>query len=748
MLNANLPFYEVIGEAIRAGGLSLNEISAALHQRGFSIDKATLSRWTTGTQPTLKQLGALRCLPEVLGLSLAQQTAFQRALNRWLRDTAGLSGAAPLAYRRHTLGSAPSFVGRAAELQHVQSFVDRHRSVAITGLGGVGKTTLALQVLHLCADHFVSGCEALVVHANQSTASIVVHVARRLGIHLPQDTPLDDSGALLDWLSTYTAEIDLLFLLDNVSAEAQVSALIQQLHRITWVLTSRRPLALSHVAVLALEAPDDEEAASLLLNQAGLPGDPTTRPLAQQIAGRLGNLPLAISCAAGLTTLLDSDLKAVWQRLDSGGLNVLRLDYADLPRFFGLMLDHQLPSTQRVFELCGAFGLPQISSAIFQLMADRLHLHLAGLLSLGDLSLVKWPEGNEFFVLHPLIHEYAAQRLQHALDETEVRRVFSAVYAELAQTWRQSRDYETMQGELENVLAAANYAYDARDWEIFWLFWSPVTHYLWVNGDQERYAAFDARFLEAARARGDRLSEAEILLELAWTRVERREWSVADRFLREALAVCKSLPDGALLYARALRYQAKISDRLQQPERARSLLQTAEEIVRGQGPVQGRIALSLALIYLHLAQLAYRTQRGEQAISVGRAALQFCDLAGPDGYGYWPGIAVDVGDMFYTAGDQEQAEQHWLAATDSKWQPVEDESPATAAARLAYLAALRGNKEEALRLARTAHQIYLQRGLVRYSLRVGEWLRNYEDNDAIGPLLDLAQFENEGYPPG
>ncbi len=89
------------------------------------------------------------------------------------------------------------------------------------------------------------------------------------------------------------------------------------------------------------------------------------------------------------------------------------------------------------------------------------------------------------------------------------------IYAGLAQNWQPARDCEAMHGELENVPTAANYASDAQDWEGFWQFWSPITHYLWVNGDRERYAAFDARFLEAVHERGDRPTEAEKLLELA-----------------------------------------------------------------------------------------------------------------------------------------------------------------------------------------------------------------------------------------
>jgi hypothetical protein len=44
MLDANLPFYDLINEAIRLGGLSLEEISSALRRRCYSINKGTLSR--------------------------------------------------------------------------------------------------------------------------------------------------------------------------------------------------------------------------------------------------------------------------------------------------------------------------------------------------------------------------------------------------------------------------------------------------------------------------------------------------------------------------------------------------------------------------------------------------------------------------------------------------------------------------------------------------------------------------------
>jgi hypothetical protein len=103
---------------------------------------------------------------------------------------------------------------------------------------------------------------------------------------------------------------------------------------------------------------------------------------------------------------------------------------------------------------------------------------------------------------------------------------------------------------------------------------------------------------------------------------------------------------------------------------------------------------------------------------------------------------LDLGDYLEVYGQRVEAEVYWRAVAAFDPQQVEDESIATAHARLAYLAAERGQRDEALRLGRTAHQLYLRRGAVRYYLRLEEWLKNYADNGEIDWLLDLARFED------
>ncbi|HXA13463.1 MAG TPA: AAA family ATPase, partial [Mycobacterium sp.] len=47
-----------------------------------------------------------------------------------------------------------SFVGREEELAELETAMKAHRLVTLTGVGGVGKTRLALEVAGLLADNF------------------------------------------------------------------------------------------------------------------------------------------------------------------------------------------------------------------------------------------------------------------------------------------------------------------------------------------------------------------------------------------------------------------------------------------------------------------------------------------------------------------------------------------------------------------------------------------------------------------
>ena len=75
-----------------------------------------------------------------------------------------------------------SFIGRESELAEVQAAVNAHRVVTLTGVGGVGKTRLALEVAARLADEFPDGVWFFELAAVADPAAVPDAVAAVLGI--------------------------------------------------------------------------------------------------------------------------------------------------------------------------------------------------------------------------------------------------------------------------------------------------------------------------------------------------------------------------------------------------------------------------------------------------------------------------------------------------------------------------------------------------------------------------------------
>ena len=84
---------------------------------------------------------------------------------------------------RGTCGPATtSFIGRESEAGEVQAAVKAHRLVTLTGVGGVGKTRLALEVAGRLVDEFPDGVWLFELAAVSDPAAVPDAVAAVLGI--------------------------------------------------------------------------------------------------------------------------------------------------------------------------------------------------------------------------------------------------------------------------------------------------------------------------------------------------------------------------------------------------------------------------------------------------------------------------------------------------------------------------------------------------------------------------------------
>jgi predicted ATPase len=220
-----------------------------------------------------------------------------------------------------------SFIGRRRELSQVRDALERYRLVTLRGVGGVGKTRLAL---HLAADlqrSFADGVWLAELSALRNAELLARTVAASLG--LPDEAAGDPVAVLADYL----AERRLLLILDTcehlVDGCAKLAgALLPAAPRLRILATSREPLGVrgeQAQLISPLEVPDSDEAAagadSVALfadrAEAMVPGFTLTAANQQpvvQLCRRLDGIPLALELAA--VRLRAMSIEQIVARLD------------------------------------------------------------------------------------------------------------------------------------------------------------------------------------------------------------------------------------------------------------------------------------------------------------------------------------------------------------------------------------------------------------------------------------------------
>ncbi|MDT0342954.1 AfsR/SARP family transcriptional regulator [Streptomyces litchfieldiae] len=170
----------------------------------------------------------------------------------------------------------PDFTGREAELRELLTLGDGAQPVSpvtvVHGLGGMGKTALAVRAAHALRDRFPHGVYFVQLRAHdqqpRSPMDLLATLAMDAGIPLTQ-VPRD----LSDWMSvwrSWTADRSLLLVLDDARDAEQVRPLIPASPASGAIVTSRRRLArLEGARFVSLGALSESEAAGLFARIAG-----------------------------------------------------------------------------------------------------------------------------------------------------------------------------------------------------------------------------------------------------------------------------------------------------------------------------------------------------------------------------------------------------------------------------------------------------------------------------------------------
>ncbi|MGV9866160.1 protein kinase domain-containing protein [Rhodococcus koreensis] len=250
-------------------------------------------------------------------------------------DTAPEPGTSPPSRKTAPQGNLPldltSFVGRRPELAEAKRMLARSRLVTLTGIGGVGKTRLALRVAASAQRSYADGVWMAELGELHDESMLLDTVADALAVQHHSTRPLREV------VVEYLMDRELLLVLDNCehvldAAAEHIEFLLRVCPRLRVLATSREPLTIGGEAVLRvppLAMPDGDQppslrglpsydALTLFAERAAavVPGFAVTEENAQVIAKichRLDGLPLPIELAAA--RLRAMSLEQVLQRL-------------------------------------------------------------------------------------------------------------------------------------------------------------------------------------------------------------------------------------------------------------------------------------------------------------------------------------------------------------------------------------------------------------------------------------------------
>jgi DNA-binding SARP family transcriptional activator len=588
--------------------------------------------------------------------------------------------------------TVPDFTGRTAFVKELSEVLagagegaGRVMAVsALAGIGGVGKTTLAVHVAHQARSAFPDGQLYVDLQGAGARAAepetVLGSFLRALGT---ADSAIPDS--LQERAALYRSVLDgrrVLVLLDNAKDAAQVRPLLPGTEGCAALVTARvRMVDLAGAHLVDLDVMSPDEALALFTRIVGEERVASERQSALDVVAACGFLPLAIRIAASrlaarrtwTVSVLAAKLADERRRLDE-----LQAGDLAVKATFELGYGQLEPAQARVFRLLGLADGPDISLAAAAAVADLPAEDTEDLLeSLVDTSLLESAAPGRYR-FHDLVRLYAracAERDEQPGERAAaLSRLLDFYLATAAGVYAIDRPGDRLAEHLADT-DHPGLVFEDRHRAQDWLFTEAVcllacvrqstgpdrlrraVDLLWAaidlaesGANSKEYEATGAAVRAAARAAGDRLTEARAVLTLANGCHLSGNFERAGQEAEQALALAEAAGD-ALPQCWASNMLGIIALYQGRHAAGETHLTRAIESFRASGDRPGEASALCNLSRIHLA-----TGRTESAVTLAQQGTDMYDdmghaLKGANGR-YALGLALTASGRFSLAADR------------------------------------------------------------------------------------------------
>jgi DNA-binding SARP family transcriptional activator len=439
----------------------------------------------------------------------------------------------------------PRFVGRLPELEAFRAALsaaagpERARPYCLAGMGGIGKTSLAVHIAHSLRDQFPDG----VLWGHVSTSEPLAILDSWARAYQCDYSGLPDLESRAAALRALLADKTVLIILDDVWDAARARALLVGGPAATVLLTGRdmdvaQALDAQIVALPVFAADESHQLLARIVGQARMMAE---APAADDICQLLGHLPLALDIAARrLASRPRWTLREMVERIRAQQRRLAELKIGDreVRASFAIsweVLDERL---RGVFAALGVFHGRALSAAALAAVAS-LGVPAASedLDALVALSLLSF-ENSIHYRQHPLLADFAREHL----DEAEAADARMAKYF-LAYATEHRQNYLALEQEWDNLSAGIEVAGQQAMWQVIVDYGDVLTNAWFARG---RFSeARQAFALVCAAARELEEQDSYIAATINWGRAcyEQGDYEEAKERLQHALQTSREVND-------------------------------------------------------------------------------------------------------------------------------------------------------------------------------------------------------------